>query len=71
MTRHLQQLATAIAENEIGNVVMEQQGTELQDIKYGMVQIQKQLLASKQTQQKMGTAMQQNCAPPMMQMPIQ
>ena len=40
MTRYLQQLKNTIVANESGNTVMEQQGTELQEIKYGMVQIQ-------------------------------
>ena len=46
LTRYLQQLATTISANESRNTVMEQQGTELQDIKYGMVQIQQHILAS-------------------------
>ena len=37
---------------------MEKQGTELQEIKTGMVQIQQQLLASQQAQQQISAEMQ-------------
>ena len=71
MTQHLHKLATAIAANESGNMVMEKKGTYLQDTKYGMVHIQQQLLALQQTQQQMAAAMKQIFSPTMMHMPMQ